>query len=914
MEQEKFKFKLFVPPRLRNTQVSAIKPQINTGDGGFFQNFNNGTEDDYNLPFGTKSTSKHIEVADPVSQKVKLVPEIDQENMETMNELYSTLYKEAEKIKRWKVTVEYELKEKERKLQENKKVIEALRKAIQELQFENEKLSLKLEDEIHENKDLLKQNNATRHLCNLLKEKCMQSMEKFNTYEHEREETRQMYVDLNNNIERMIQAFEELRVQSENSRLEMCFKLKEAAEKVAHLEKQHKREMHVMEKQVSALTVQNSEQDNKMKHINIQLQESREVIAELEEIRRQQDESLKKAESKQQSFLTELEETKSSLQRAENTCKCLETELQTAVKILNQVTEQKDATVEELKETRVLHGSVTEELQSKVSNMTKLLEKEEKRQKELRDESEILVLDLQKKSTELEMMARLKNDKEKQVEELARVLEGSIQVQKDLEHQLECVQLEKILLIKEKEIRNSDFNIQVQVQDLLDGKQILEKTIEKLQEREKQLNDTLQIREKEIHDLEMQLSAAFEDKQNCLQQLTMLKAELEKETLKNEQLSTDSKKLLLDKEHIITEKSNIVNELIKLQEALQNNRKIGEKAEKQIENLKETNIQLSNELECLKEKIKNKDEEAKNKLDETEDNVRNMESEISKKEKQLKTLENKNNSLKKQIETKTKNIEELQQENKVLRKKVATENKQSSIIEGKVNKLENINKLHKEAIDSYKNEIEMARAAEEKLLKELETMKTVTNEALTMQKEIDIRCQHKISEMVTLMEKHKHQYDKTIEEKDTELEYYKTKEQELLSTTGSLERELSCKKNELSSLQEKLKTVINEKKIQTSFLETPEVNSLYSLTVHSKKSSSQNFTPINVNKLEYAKKSSWTPAKTYTVKTPPKSNLLRGSTNLLSEDGRKKKRKVLLEMDTRSDSSEKNDLLVLIIK
>lgn len=51
-----------------------------------------------------------------------------------MNELYSKLYKEAEKIKRWKLAVESELKQKERKFQENRKIIEAQRKAIQELQ------------------------------------------------------------------------------------------------------------------------------------------------------------------------------------------------------------------------------------------------------------------------------------------------------------------------------------------------------------------------------------------------------------------------------------------------------------------------------------------------------------------------------------------------------------------------------------------------------------------------------------------------------------------------------------------------------------------------------------------------------------------------------------------------------------
>ncbi|XP_066480771.1 synaptonemal complex protein 1 [Tiliqua scincoides] len=911
MEQEKsFKFKLFVPPRLNNTQVSAVKPQTNTGDGGFFQDFNKEMEDNYNLPFGMKSKPKHIEAIEPVSQKVIPMMGIDQENVETMHELYSRLYKEAEKIKRWKVTVEYELKEKERILQENRKITESLRKAIQELQFENEKLSLKLEDEIHTNKDILKENNATRHLCNLLKEKYVQLMEKSNKYEKEREETRQMYVELNNNIERMIQAFEELRAQAENSRLEMYYKLKEEAENTAQLEKDYKREMNIMDKEVSVLIAQNNDKDNKMKEINIQFYESRELITELEEIKKQQGEMLKKAQMEQQNLFIEMEEMKSSLQKAESACKSLETELQTSVKTLIQVTEQKEMIAEELKETRVLHASAIEESQTTILNLKMLLEKEEKRQRELRDESDILILKLQKKTTELELMTKLKNENEKQLAEMTATLENAVKIQKELEHQLENERSEKIVLVKEKETRNlDDLAIQVHAQELLDRKQILEGTIEKLQEREKELKDTLQIREEKIHDLEMKLSSAFENKQNCLQQLAALKTELEKEKLINEQLRIDWNKVLLDKEHIATEKSNILIEL-------KNNRMMGENAEKHIENLKETNIQLRNELESLKEKMKKKDEETKSKLDESKENVRNIENDISKREKQLKTLENKVNNLKKQIETKTKNTEELQQENKVLRKKVAAESKQSSITEAKVNKLqselENINILYKETVDSCNKEIELAKATEEKLLKEVEKMKTAAAEAITMQKEIDIRCQHKITEMIALMEKHKHQYDKTVEEKDTELEYYKTKEQDLSSAIGSLENELSCKKNEICSLQEQLKREIEKKKTQTSVVETPNASSLDSLSINPKKNIPQHFTPVNMNKLEYKEKTSWTPAKTYTVKTPPKSKLPRESIELHSEDGTKKKRKVLLELDTRSESSENNDLLSIV--
>ncbi|KAM3654553.1 uncharacterized protein VK521_016454 [Ammospiza maritima maritima] len=150
-------------------------------------------------------------------------------NPETMNELFSKLYKEAEKIKHWKLTVETELNQKERKLQENRKIIEAQKKAIQELQIENEKLHLKLEDEICENKDLLEEAAASRHLCNLLKETCIRFTEKTSKYEQEKEATIQLYEELRSNIERMTLAFEELRVQAENDRLEMSFKLKEEA-------------------------------------------------------------------------------------------------------------------------------------------------------------------------------------------------------------------------------------------------------------------------------------------------------------------------------------------------------------------------------------------------------------------------------------------------------------------------------------------------------------------------------------------------------------------------------------------------------------------------------------------------------------------------------------------------------------
>ncbi|XP_030328939.1 synaptonemal complex protein 1 isoform X5 [Strigops habroptila] len=840
MEKEK-PFKLFVPPRLSSGQVSAVKPQASARATGLCQGFNKCPDDDFNLPFVMSTPNRgEITDSDTISQEVKLGSEIDEENVETVNELYSKLYKEAEKIKLWKLTVESELKQKERKLQENRKIIEAQRKAIQELQFENEKLSLKLEDEISENKDLLKENSASRHLCNLLKETCTHFTEKSTKYEHEREETRQLYEELNNNVERMIVAFEELRVQAENTRLEMCFKLKEEAEKVDKLEKECQLEVSVKEKQIAALTIQSDEKDDVIRDMETQLQESKNKIADLEEAKRHEGEMLKESQISQEHLRAELEEAKVSLQKTEVTQKSLETELQTAVKALIEVTGEKEAQVEECKKTKALHVSLREEFETSISNLKSLLQKEQNRSEKYEDESKLLTLELRNKSAELEEMTKLKCDKEMQLEELSETL-GKLEA----------------LLVK---------------------KQDFEATLEDLQEREKETKNVLQIREKEIQDLKVQLTSTAEKEQNYLDQLKALNTDLEQEALKNEQLTAYINELSLEKEQIAQEKRAVATELEKLQESHEDSRKKEENTKQLVENLEEANGQLRNELESLKEKMAKKGEEIKSKLDEREENAKNIENEISRKEKQLKILENKLNNLKKQVENKNKCIEELQQENKVLKKKITAESKKTSIYEGKVNKLElemeNMNKQHKETIDIYEKDIETKKVNENKLLEEVERMKLLAHEATAIQRETDIRCQHKITEMVALMEKHKREYDKMVEEKDTELKLYKVKDQEQFSSKRALENELSCLKSELSSLKEQLKAEIEEKeslakkalqnmvpenekkhkKIQTHFAEAPK--SQYDLDYESisiKNKKSPNDVPTKVNMMEKTK-------------------------------------------------------------
>ncbi|KFO30333.1 Synaptonemal complex protein 1 [Fukomys damarensis] len=903
MEKQK-PFKLFLPPRLRSSQVSAVKPQSSGADSNF-KNFSRCTEDNFSFPFATtnRSTNGENVDSDPGLQNVNALPMLEQvgnsgschyqegqddsdfEDSKPMETMYSKLYKEAEKIKNWKVNIESELKKKENKLEQKKRTIKSQRQAIQELQFENERVSLKLDEEIQGRKDLIKENNTTRHLCNVLKETCNRAAEKTKKYEYEREETRQVHMDLNNSIEKMIIAFEELRLQAENSRLEIHFKLKEDNEKIQHLEEEYKKEVNDKENQVSLLLIQSTEKENKMKELTFLLEESRDKINHLEEKTKLQDEHLKESNEKKNLLATELEDIKISLQKSVSTQKALEEDLQRAKTAVCQLTEEKKAQVEEFDKAKVAHSIMVTELKTTICNLEELLRTEQQRLEEDEDQLKILSMELQKKSSELEEMTEFKNHTEVEVEELKKVLAEN--------------------------------------QKLLDEKKELEKTTEELKGKEQELTGLLQTREKKVHDLEIQLTAIATSEQHYSKQVKDMKTELEKEKLRNSELTVSCNKLSLENKDLVQETSNMALELKKQQEDINDSKKQEERMLKQIESLEETEIKLKNELESVKKELKQKGDEVKCKLDKSEENC---------------------NNLRKQIENKSKYIEELQQENKALKKKGTAESKQLNVYEIKVSKLEleleSAKQKYEEMTHSYQKEIEDKKLSEENLLGQVEKAKLTADEAVKLQKESDTRCHHKIAEMVALMEKHKLQYDKIVEERDSELGLYKSKEQEQSSARASLEFELSDLRIELLSIKkqleiereekEKLKREIQantvtlkekkDKKTQTSSWETFETSyRKFDSKTSPIQNVSQNFLSIDYGKSKDKRDYMWTSTesdlsipvpKSYTVKTPAKLQIQQREEKKLIEENNKKRK--VFEFDVNSDSSEATDLWSMV--
>ncbi|XP_036260996.1 synaptonemal complex protein 1-like isoform X8 [Molothrus ater] len=569
-----------------------------------------------------------------------------------MNELFSKLYKEAEKIKQWKLTVETELNQKERKLQENKKTIEAQNKAIQELQFENENLHLKLEDEICENKDLLKEAAASRHLCNLLKETCTRFTEKTSKHEQEKAETIQLYEELHSNIERMTAAFEELRVQAENDRSEMSFKLKEEAEKVDKFEKECKLEVSQKEKQISALTIERDEKDDVIKDIKAQLQTSQNKIADLMEAKLHHEEMLKESQVSKEHLRAELEEAKMSLQKAEVTQKNLETELQTRVKTLIQVTGEKEEQEEECKKMKALLAALTEEFETSVANLKSLLQEEQNRLKKYEDDSKLLTLELQKKSAELEEMTKVKCDKEVQLEELSETLKEFQDLKAQLTSTAEKEQdyLKQLVTLKtdleQEALRNEQLTVYLSKLSLEKEQTAQEKNavaaeVKKLQEQQedskkkeentKQLVENLeeansQLRN-ELESLKQKMAKTGEEMRSALDEreenMNNLKKQVENKTKCIEELQQENK-VLPKKLTAESKKSNTyegkVNKLqIEMEKMNKQHKEAADIYQKDIETRKGNENKLreeENELSSLKSELASLKEQLKAEIEE----------------------------------------------------------------------------------------------------------------------------------------------------------------------------------------------------------------------------------------------------------------------------------------------------------
>uniref|UniRef100_A0A8C3A166 Synaptonemal complex protein 1 n=1 Tax=Cyclopterus lumpus TaxID=8103 RepID=A0A8C3A166_CYCLU len=312
MERDRgFNFKLLVPSWGSSGQVSAVRPLEMVESCGDFMNslqqgHSKGFEKEQSVPFPITSM---VTPTRPVStpKHVSLLPiivNIPQNNC-SPGQLYSKLFDEVEKIKCWKVKADSDAVQRERKLQENKRTIETQRKAIQDLQFGNESLSVKLEEQISENEDLRNRNNGTRNLCNILKDTFQRSAEKMHLFESEREETHHLFMENSGSIKKMIASFESLRIQAEADQQELQ-KVREALLQFEDLKEKYHQEYKMKEKEVAVLQTKMKDKENELQQLLLDLHENQKQCKQLQEATNEQYELLKSSKQEQEFLLQRL--------------------------------------------------------------------------------------------------------------------------------------------------------------------------------------------------------------------------------------------------------------------------------------------------------------------------------------------------------------------------------------------------------------------------------------------------------------------------------------------------------------------------------------------------------------------------------------------------------------------------------
>ncbi|XP_065810711.1 synaptonemal complex protein 1 [Labrus bergylta] len=381
-----FTFKLWVPPRVNEGQVSAVRPQDNSKC----------FDKEQSLPFVSTS------VVGPTRQdfsKMKVVPPMEKEdNNLNPGKLYTKLFDEVEKIKYWKIKADSDTVQKERRLQENKRTIETQQKAIQELQFGNESLAIKLEERISENEDLRNKHNATRNLCNLLKDTFERSAEKMHLFESEREETHHIFMENSGSIQKLIAAFEGLRTQAEADQQEMQ-KVKVGLQQFEIVKEKFKEEFDMKEKEVAVLQTDLQKQENELQKILLDFHETQKHCKQLKDATNEQYELLKSSETEKESLLQKLQRVEQCLKESDEQREVIAALLKENKEEYAEMIQSRDFSLQELSRVKNQQAEKLEQIQTTMQELQNSLSSEIQKAEELEDKLIANKGELESKST-----------------------------------------------------------------------------------------------------------------------------------------------------------------------------------------------------------------------------------------------------------------------------------------------------------------------------------------------------------------------------------------------------------------------------------------------------------------------------------------------------------------------------------
>ncbi|XP_046704794.1 synaptonemal complex protein 1 isoform X2 [Silurus meridionalis] len=782
--EKAFNFKLLVPPRTRLGQVSAVKPQDpglceeNSSFMAQVQSFNkyfeNETNSNIKMVLPTESPSAEV------TKRIAVMPLDKEEPPLRSSQVYSKLFEEAEKIKAWKLKMDYDISQKDRKLQENRKTIETQRKAIQELQFENESLSMKLDEQLNENEDIRNKSNATRSLCNILKDTFERSTEKMSLFEAEREETHGLFLQNHENIQRMVVAFENLRLQAEADQLEML-KAKEGLKQFEDLKVKFDNEYHTKEKKVSQLEETLRKTESQLTETVVKLQETQKNISQLQDSESQHLELLHKYKQENATLQENLHREEQLRQESEENQKTLVNTLEQTKELYIKNLLEKDINIKEINTIKEQLAHQIGEIQETADSLQSSLKSEKSRVRELESGLSSVSQELSTKSKELGAIREVKVECDRQIQALKFEMETKEKAFQSLEEKIKADEGHILQLTSEHVENQAEINKlkeKLQIAEVENNKMVA--TLEVTRNEQTVLKEHFLLKEVKLHEIEGQLSEALKKDSESSNKIERLQKDISKyKDIYDDLLErfNQLQKNIVQADHHPKEVTETV-----------------EKMKMEIGQLEVEKQQLQKQLEVLNAKIEEQRQENENIQELLKESKKSSQNKLMKKERQVKALEVKITNLKTKLEAKSKTQDENLKEIAKLK-----------------GEFQHMTDHHVEEYKRICSELENKSASEAELKMEVQKWKQTSLEATKCKEDTELKFQQKIADMVALMERHKHEYDKMVEEKDAELNEKRMREVEVNANKTSLELELSYLQVENVQLKQQLDEINIEK-------------------------------------------------------------------------------------------------------
>ncbi|XP_053723679.1 synaptonemal complex protein 1 isoform X13 [Synchiropus splendidus] len=661
-----FKFKLLVPAKVTSAPVSSVSPQKVAeicGDMNISkpqQGYNKGFETSQSMEFPSAVAAAKPNRKD--SNKMKVAPLLQDGDCKP-GQLYSTLLDEVEKIKCWKLNVDFEVVQKETKLKENKRIIETQRKAIQELQFGNESLSIKLEEQISENEDLRNKNNATYNLCNILKDTFERSAEKMHLFESEREETHQLFMENSDTIQKMIAGFKSLSLQVEADQQEMM-KVKESLLQFEDLKERYHQEYTLKEEEVAKLQNLLQEKDNVHQDSLLDLQKTQDLYRQLQESTNEHNEQLKSLKTEQESLLGKLADAQHRCAETETNMQAMATKLGETIEEYEQIIQEKDLDLQKMSQAKTQLSERLEETQNVFQELQNSLDLEKQRAQQIKDQLVENIEKLEHKNALLgQSLEQIKKQNEK-IQNLDGELDKKSNIMEILKEEKNILEsrvneLNAELSIKSKEVQLAISKAQTSIKE----NEVLKNSLKAAEKVEEDLTHKYQLVELEAQELKAQLCEDVKTTEEYTRKMEQ-QSEAHRQLEENyEALSSNLKKLEIEMEiaqvqlHSGHCTSNALEE--KLKESEDNSLKLKE----EIQRLDDENKYLREEVNATKAKTQDIFEDVEVFQKKVEESCNFWHKEVAKKEKQMKFMGTKVGVLQRKCEDKLRSLSELQKEN-----------------------------------------------------------------------------------------------------------------------------------------------------------------------------------------------------------------------------------------------------------